>query len=165
MIWMMCDVLKVDHTTADTSPQLPPLRFDCWKKDDKDKANGLCHHPLTRSCKRDKVSNHSQHDLTSFFKDPGCWSGRVLNPWPSARQTGALLTELTGQRQLSLSFLWWPQLYIELIISDYDAPLSEAGDITPKYKALRNVLRQYDPNHSCKCPVTFMSLLIAVSPI
>ena len=41
----------------------------------------------------DKVSNHSQHDLT---KDPGCWSGRGLNPWPSARQTGALLTEQPG---------------------------------------------------------------------
>lgn len=29
---------------------------------------------------------------------------------------------------------------------DYDAPLSEAGDITNKYKALRNVLAKYSPD-------------------
>ena len=39
-----------------------------------------------------KVSNQSQNDLTSFFKDPGCWSWRGLNPRPPIRQTGALPT-------------------------------------------------------------------------
>ena len=29
-----------------------------------------------------------------LFKDPGCWSGRGLNPRPPVQQTGALLTEL-----------------------------------------------------------------------
>jgi len=31
---------------------------------------------------------------------------------------------------------------------DYDAPLSEAGDTTPKYNALRNVLKKHAPKHS-----------------
>jgi len=30
-----------------------------------------------------------------------------------------------------------------LICSDYDAPLSEAGDIRPKFKAIRDLLIQY----------------------
>ena len=43
------------------------------------------------------VFNHSQHDLTSYFKDPGWWSGRGLNPRPAAQQTGAHPTELTSE--------------------------------------------------------------------
>lgn len=31
---------------------------------------------------------------------------------------------------------------------DYDAPLSEAGDITPKYIAMRDVLKNHAPKHS-----------------
>lgn len=31
---------------------------------------------------------------------------------------------------------------------DYDAPLSEPGDITPKYTALRKVLKEHSPQHS-----------------
>ena len=32
--------------------------------------------------------------LPAFFQDPGCWSGRGLNPQPSARQTGAISAAL-----------------------------------------------------------------------
>ena len=39
---------------------------------------------------------HYKAALSSrLFNDPECWSGRGLNPRPSARQTGALPTELT----------------------------------------------------------------------
>ena len=31
-----------------------------------------------------------------------------------------------------------------LIIPDYDAPLSEAGDMTVKFKALKEVLKKYN---------------------
>ena len=52
----------------------------------------------------DKVSNHRQHDLTSF-KDPGCWSGLGLNLRlrPLASQTGALKTELINGKWNSTS--------------------------------------------------------------
>ena len=39
--------------------------------------------------------------LHQFFKDPGYWSGQGSNPRPSARQTGALPTELTGRWNIS----------------------------------------------------------------
>jgi len=29
---------------------------------------------------------------------------------------------------------------------DYDAPLSEAGDITEKFKALKEVIKKYNPD-------------------
>ena len=34
---------------------------------------------------------------SQLFWDPDCWSGRGLNPWPPAWQTGTLPTELTRQ--------------------------------------------------------------------
>ena len=34
------------------------------------------------------------------------------------------------------------------IILDYDASLSEAGDITPKYHAIKDVIAQYAPKQS-----------------
>ena len=36
-----------------------------------------------------------------LFKDPECWSGRGLNPRPSAWRTGALPTELTRRRLIN----------------------------------------------------------------
>ena len=36
---------------------------------------------------------------SQLFKDPECWSGWDLNPQPSAQQSGALPTELTGRRR------------------------------------------------------------------
>ena len=44
-------------------------------------------------CHYTKAARSSQ-----LFKDPECWSGRGLNPRRSARQSGALPTELTGRR-------------------------------------------------------------------
>ena len=45
MIWMMCDAWEVDHTTGETSPTVLNSSvgsfFDCWKKDEGDKTNGL----------------------------------------------------------------------------------------------------------------------------
>lgn len=40
-------------------------------------------------------------------------------------------------------------------VSDYDAPLSEAGDITPKYTALRKVLKQHPQKHPCEYILIF----------
>ena len=37
---------------------------------------------------------------SQLFKDPECWSGRVLNPRPPAWQAGALPTELTRRQRL-----------------------------------------------------------------
>lgn len=39
-------------------------------------------------------------------------------------------------------------LYPTTTSYDYDGPLSEAGDTTPKYMALRNILKQHAPKHS-----------------
>lgn len=36
-------------------------------------------------------------------------------------------------------------LLLYFLLSDYDAPLSEAGDITEKFKALKNVMKKYNP--------------------
>ena len=49
----------------------------------------------TRKSNHLQMSLQRQHFLRIYFKDPGCWSGRGLNPRPPARQTGALPTELT----------------------------------------------------------------------
>ena len=35
-------------------------------------------------------------------------------------------------------------------VADYDAPLSEAGDITEKYKMMREVILSNAPPSSCK---------------
>ena len=47
-------------------------------------------------------------------------------------------------------------------VSDYDAPLSEAGDITPKYTALRKVLKQHAPKHSCEYIMSIISFYIFI---
>ena len=45
---------------------------------------------------------HYKGALSShLFKDPECWSGRGLNPRPSAPRTGALSTELTRRRLIN----------------------------------------------------------------
>ena len=59
--------------------------------------------------------------LSSVFKDPECWSGWSLNPWPPAQQTGTLPTDLTkqlsdwlalfGDNGLINSFLGWKKCY------------------------------------------------------
>ena len=33
-----------------------------------------------------------------------------------------------------------------MFVVDYDAPLSEAGDITEKFKALKEVIKKYNPD-------------------
>ena len=33
-------------------------------------------------------------------------------------------------------------------ILDYDAPLSEAGDMTPKYRSIKDAIKQHAPEHS-----------------
>jgi len=35
---------------------------------------------------------------------------------------------------------------VYLLLVDYDAPLSEAGDITEKFKALKTVIAEYNPD-------------------
>ena len=57
----------------------------------------------TRKSNRLQVSLKRQHFLLSYLKtlrlpDPECWSGRGLNPWPSAQQTGGFPTEPTRRR-------------------------------------------------------------------
>ena len=42
-----------------------------------------------------------------FFKELGWWSDRGLNSRPPAQQTGALPTELTGQRRLEGAVTLW----------------------------------------------------------
>ena len=39
-------------------------------------------------------------------------------------------------------------MYSLLIIIDYDAPLNEAGDVTEKYRQLREVIIKYAPPSS-----------------
>ena len=47
-----------------------------------------------------------------LFKDPGCWSGRGLNPRPPVQQTDALLTEL-AILQFSKTFIpLFPLIYL-----------------------------------------------------
>ena len=47
---------------------------------------------------------------STLFSDPDCWSGRGLNPWPPARQTGTLPTELTRRW---LNKVGWPQASVQ----------------------------------------------------
>ena len=66
--------------------------------------------------------------FSSVIKDPECWSGRGLNPWPPTQQTSALPTDLTrqlsdwlalfGGNGLINSFLGWKKccsLYLVLV--------------------------------------------------
>ena len=45
-----------------------------------------------------------------------------------------------------------------LSFSDYDAPLSEAGDLTYKYKLLRDILAKYNADVKGKSEIYYLSL-------
>ena len=58
----------------------------------------------TRKSNHLQISFNTKAALSSqLFKDPECWSGWGLNPWPLAWQTGALPSELTVWQ---LGHLW-----------------------------------------------------------
>ena len=101
----------------------------------------------------DKVFNHSQHDLTSYFKDPGWWSGRGLNPRPTAQQTGAHSTELTGRRleQVHNKFLVRNGARIH---DDYREVEITRMSNAPGYTEGRLISDPRDSNVS-KCPTNF----------
>jgi hypothetical protein len=61
---------------------------------------------------------------------PKCFSPRIPSDLTKALHLGAT----------------WALLYLPVLTSyDYDAPLSEAGDPTEKYFAIRNVVSKYLP--------------------
>ena len=80
-----------------TPPPLPTSYLKVWNRHWSQRLNITAHwlDHLSQSLK-------SQLEwLHQFFKDPGYWSGQGSNLRPSARQTGALPTELTGRWNIS----------------------------------------------------------------
>ena len=62
--------------------------------------------------------------------------------------SSSLLKHSVSKKVLKLFNLGatWALLYLPVLTSyDYDAPLSEAGDPTEKYYAIRNVISKYIP--------------------
>jgi len=69
-----------------------------------------------------------------LFKDPECWSGRDLNLRPSAHQSGALPTELTGRR---LGERWITDIRVE-----FQKKKSNSKLASKKYPIFKNKLCQ-----------------------
>ena len=44
----------------------------------------------------------------------------------------------------------WDFFYYNLFLVDYDAPLSEAGDVTKKFWALSKIFKEYNPSFNDK---------------
>ena len=47
-------------------------------------------------------------------------------------------------------WLVWDFFYCNLFLVDYDAPLSEAGDVTKKFWALSKIFKKYNPSSNHK---------------
>ena len=80
--------------------------FQLQYKDEGDKANGLTTPPNDAIIWTEKGVSMLAWSH-QYFKELGWWSGRVLNSRPPAQQTGALPTELTGQRRLEGAVTLW----------------------------------------------------------
>ena len=80
--------------------------FQLQYKDEGDKANGLTTPPNDAIIWTEKGVSMLAWSH-QYFKELGWWSGRVLNSRPPAQQTGALPTELTGQRRLEGAVALW----------------------------------------------------------
>ena len=50
------------------------------------------------------------------------------------------------------------RFFVAVSFSDYDAPLSEAGDVTKKYKLLRDVFAKYNADVKGKSQINYLTL-------
>lgn len=67
------------------------------------------------------------------------------------------MTLVRDPRKLSWAFLKdnsstlvWDFFFYNLFLVDYDAPLSEAGDVTKKFWALSKIFKEYNPRSNDK---------------
>ena len=91
---------------------------------------------------------------SQLFKDPECWSGWDLNPQPSAQQSGALPTELTGRRRswpvsckttsnLAEFFsLYWMRVWIQFVISVLLWELFHIKNVLDSFFSIRLLLKR-----------------------
>lgn len=69
--------------------------------------------------------------------------------------------ERAHEEMAQLSLAWCSSSYLFSLrysLADYDAPLSEAGDYTPKYHLLRHIFSQYHCNVGCNAQAHSMTI-------
>ena len=102
--------IKVRHTTGVCDPYsfrivmwvlICPTRTNQWKCCE---TGPMVFRPYPRRLESLTICRcHYKAALSSqLFKDPECWSGQGLGPRPPARQTNALPTELTRQKDKAI---------------------------------------------------------------
>ena len=91
--------VKVDHSTGVYDPYPFTSHENKWMKVLWDRTYSFSSlSEKTRKTNHLQMTLQRQHFLLSYLKTLRCWSGPDLRQRPSARQTGALPTELTRRR-------------------------------------------------------------------
>ena len=124
---VMRDSWKVDYTAGETSPAATYFeQFECGffyvpfdLTNERPQSNDTCQWRDIHDLNWDRVSNHSQNDLTSFFKRP------LLLVRPGFKPTTTTTTTTTTLSfvQKCKSWLWFaPQLAGKLVVADRCSP-------------------------------------------